>query len=561
MKHMKKLAGILLALVMALTLAVPAFAATVSVPSDGILKDHAFTAYQIFSGREDDGVLSDVQWGSGIKSADFLTALQGDAAYGSLFTGCATAADVAKVLGDNNTNSGLADRFAELAYANTTGTGTALTAGENTLADGYYLIVDTTANVGEGGAYNKALLEVVGDIEITVKTDAPTVEKKIVEGEKKVDVNEASIGDTVSYEITGTLPGNLADYNTYYYVFTDTLSKGLTFNDDVKVEVVNGGTSVDVTDYFYISATNYSETDGTVITVGIQDLLALNNLGSVTVDKDSKIVITYTATLNENAVIAGAGNPNDVQLKYSNDPNNSGDGTTTPPPQNPGKPEPTHPTGDTPKDTVVTFTTELTILKHDEKGNILPGAEFTLTGDGVNVVLVTTETFTADADGDYWKLADGTYTKTAPTEDTAADYDSTDTKYTKTVEIVAKGTGKTETVVVGTVDSETGTVTFTGLGAGTYTITETKTPAGYNTIEPITFTITFDAGTKTFASDNANVVVGADNKLDTTIINQSGATLPETGGVGTTLFYVLGAILVLGAGVLLVAKKRMSTGK
>ena len=156
MKNMKKLVSVLLTLVMALALTVPAFAATVTVPSDEILKDHTFTAFQVFSGREEGNVLSDVQWGDGINSSAFLVDLQGEATYGSLFTNCATAADVAKVLSDNNTNTNtaLANRFAELAYANKTGSGTALTSGENTLADGYYLIVDTTANVGEGGAYN-----------------------------------------------------------------------------------------------------------------------------------------------------------------------------------------------------------------------------------------------------------------------------------------------------------------------------------------------------------------------------------------------------------------------
>lgn len=294
------------------------------------------------------------------------------------------------------------------------------------------------------------------------------------------------------------------------------------------------------------------------------------NKAIVTVTKDSKVVITYSATLNENAVIAGSGNPNDVTLEYSNDPNNSGDGATTPPPKNPDKPEPTHPIGDTPKDEVVTYTTELTILKNDEDGNILTGAEFTLEGNGVNIVLVTTEKFTEADDGAYWKLTDGTYTKTAPTvtggdDDNSADYDSTETKYKKTVEIVAKGNGKTETTVVGMVDSETGTVTFTGLGAGDYTIKETKTPAGYNTIAPVSFTIKFSAASAKFSVEDVtsgqDIRVEDDNTLTTTIVNKAGLVLPETGGMGTTLFYVLGTILVLGAGILLVSKKRMNSGK
>ena len=541
-----------------MTLSVTAFAANVTVKDDALLNGHSFTAYQVFTGREEGNVLSDVQWGDGINSDDFLAALKADTTYGSRFTSCTTAADVADVLGKNNTDNALAHAVAKLAYANKTGAGTALTAGETTLDDGYYLIVDTTANVGAGGAYNAALLQVVGDINIDVKTDAPTTEKKILDTDP-VDVNEASIGDTVKYQITGTLPTNLDDYNTYYYVFSDTLSKGLTYTTNSVAVEVDG---VDVTKYFYINASTYNETTGTTITIGIQNIKALSLLEDVNVTEASKIVVTYSATLNENAVIAGEGNPNDVKLAYSNDPNNSGDGTTQPPPENPDEPKPTYPTGETPKDTVVTFTTELTILKNDEKNNILTGAEFTLTGNGVNIVLVTTEKFTEASDGEYWMLKDGTYTKTAPSDSTSDKYaEPTSTKYAKTIELVAKDTNQPEVSAKGTVDSETGTVTFTGLGAGTYTITETKTPAGYNTIEPVTFTITFDTANKTFVSDNTKVVVGTDNKLDTTIVNKAGATLPETGSIGTTIFYVLGSVLLVGAAVLLITKKRMSAEK
>ena len=113
--------------------------------------------------------------------------------------------------------------------------------------------------------------------------------------------------------------------------------------------------------------------------------------------------------------------------------------------------------------------------------------------------------------------------------------------------------------MVGTVQ-EDGTVTFSGLGAGSYTITETKTLPGYNTIDPITFTLTFDASASPmFVSDNNKVTVGTDNMLDTSIVNQKGSLLPSTGGIGTTIFYVVGGILVIGAGILLVAKKRMSS--
>ena len=431
---------------------------------------------------------------------------------------------------------------------------------------GYYLIKDKDGSLnGTNEAYTLYVATVVNNkLTITPKTGIPTPDKKIVEGNDKVSTNEASIGDEVNYEITGTMPSNIDAYKTYYYMFTDTLSKGLTYKENSIKVTVNG---VDVTSYFYKGVGTDNETTGTTIEVGILDLKALSLLkdpkpvvGPITAE--TKVVLTYTATLNENAVIAGDGNPNDVKLSYSNNPNNSGNGSTEPP-ENPNKPTPTHPTGESPKIEVVTYTTELTILKTDEDNKFLPGVEFTLTGNGVNIVLVTEETFTKAADGEYWKLKDGTYTTTAPTvaddeTDNTADYDSVDTKYTKTVGVVAKGNGKTETDVVGTVQAD-GTVTFSGLGAGEYTITETKTLPGYNTIEPIVFTLTFNAETKTFVSDNASVTVGEDNMLDTSIVNQKGSLLPSTGGIGTTIFYVVGAILVIGAGILLVAKKRMSS--
>ena len=154
MKKMKKIVSLLLAMVMVLAMTVGVSAATVTVPSDGILNGHTFTAYQIFSGTESSGILSDVQWGSGVNSDTFLATLKADTTYGGSFTACTDAAAVAKVLSDNNTNTALANAVAKIAYANKKDSGTALTSGENTLADGYYLVVDTTANVGKGGAYN-----------------------------------------------------------------------------------------------------------------------------------------------------------------------------------------------------------------------------------------------------------------------------------------------------------------------------------------------------------------------------------------------------------------------
>lgn len=552
MKRIKKIASLLLAMVMVFAMGVTAFAA--EVPEDGGATSadvtHTYEIYQIFTGDYADGVLSNIKWG----------------ANGTGTVGEKVAEDVLEALEAVTEGKSDTEQLAVIQqYANLestpikTGSDTTYTG----LTPGYYLVKDKDGSLtGTNVSYTLYVVQVVNDtLTFTPKADIPTPDKKIVEGENKVDTNEASIGDEVNYEITGTMPSNIADYKTYYYMFTDTLSKGLTYKENSIKVTVNG---VDVTNYFYKGVSQYDETKGTTIEVGILDLKALSLLtdpavGEIT--KNTKVVLTYTATLNESAVIAGNGNPNDVKLSYSNDPNKSGDGTTEPPKEDPDKPTPTHPTGESPEIEVVTYTTELTIKKTDEDGKFLPGVEFTLTGNGVNIVLVTEETFTEAADGEYWKLKDGTYTTTAPTvaddeTDNTADYDDVSKKYTKTTSVVAKGNGQTETKVVGTVQAD-GTVTFKGLGAGEYTITETKTLPGYNTIDPITFTLTFDANTKTFKSDSDKVTVGTDNTLDTSIVNQKGSLLPSTGGIGTTIFYVVGGILVIGAGILLVTKRRM----
>lgn len=552
MKRIKKLAALMMAAIMALAMSITAFAADVTENNSDASKEvkHTYEIYQIFTGDYADGVLSNIKWG----------------ANGTGEEGKKVDTTVLDALEEVVKDKSDTEQLAVIKnYANLEST-PVRTGSETTytkLTPGYYLVKDqdnSLANMNE--AYTLYVVQVVNDtLTFTPKGNVPSTDKKIVEGNNRVETNEASIGDEVNYEITGTMPSNIADYKTYYYMFTDTLSKGLTYKENSIKVTVNG---VEVTNYFYKGVGTYDETDGTTIRVGIIDLKALSLLtdpavGEIT--KDTQVVLTYTATLNENAVIAGDGNPNDVKLSYSNDPNNSGNGSTTPP-ENPNEPKPTHPTGETPEIEVVTYTTELTIKKTDEDNKFLPGVEFTLTGEGLNIVLVTEETFTEAADGKYWKLKDGTYTTTAPTvaddeTDNTADYDSVDIKYTKTVSAVAKGNGKTETDVVGTV-MEDGTVTFTGLGAGEYTITETKTLPGYNTIEPIKFTLTFNVTTKKFESTNPNVTVGEDNMLDTSIVNQKGSLLPSTGGIGTTIFYIVGAVLVIGAGIILVTKKRMS---
>lgn len=525
MRFTKRLASLLLVAVMALALTIPALAA-----------EHTYEIYQIFTGDVSGKTLSNVKWGengTGTKGESVADNVLNELKSVVNGTDAEKLAVITKYVDLKSPVFRPITR--DVANANTT-----ITEG---VPSGYYLIKDKdNTQDGEGGFYTLYVVEVTdGTLTFKPKGDVPTTEKKILEGKTEVDANSASIGDTVNYQITGTLPNNIDAYQTYYYQFTDTLSKGLTFGNDVKVTI--GDT--DVTESFTVTSATDGETGVTTITITINDLKSIEG---VTINDKTEVVVTYSATLNENAVIAGKGNPNDVKLTYSNDPNHKGDGANSP-------------KGETPKDEVVTYTTELTITKHDGDGNILPGAQFTLSGKGVNIVLVTEEVFTQDdTNGIYYKLKDGTYTKDAPTEATQDKYENTTVKYAKEVKITPKGNVATKTNVVGTVSPETGKLTFTGLGAGDYTLTESKTPAGYNTIVPISFKITFNTDTKEFKSTD-QIHVESDNTLSTTIVNKAGVQLPETGGIGTTIFYTLGAVLVVGAGVLLVTKKRMDTEK
>lgn len=559
MKYTRRIMGVLLALMMVMGLMTATALAAETT--------YKYEIYQIFTGDYSEGILSNVKWGADAQLTEGAEA------------GGAVPPEVLEKLEALNEKSDNEKLEVITQYANlnstskTTHTANELTTTISNLANGYYLVKDEdNSQTGEYSSYTTYVVKVVdGTMSITRKADAPEVDKVIVDG-SEVKTNEASIGDSVNYKITGELPTNLADFDTYYYKFTDTLSAGLTYNNDMKVYLVNDTEETKVTQYFFINATAYDTTNGTTITVAIQDLLALNNVEGLSVDKDTKIVLEYSAVLNENAKIGTeTGNPNDVKLDYSNDPNNSGDGTTTAPPTNPSE-EPTvpsdQPTGETPKKDVITYTTELTITKKiGDTDEILPGAEFTLTStNGAKVALVSEEVFTESTDGTYYKLNDGTYTTKAPTEETKDAYASTETKYTKGTVLTVKGAGKGEggadTSITGAVDSETGKLTFTGLGVGEYTLTETKTPAGYNTIEPITFTICFDAAEKKFSTSDDSISVNETNgTLSMEVQNYAGSTLPETGGMGTTLFYIVGGLLVAAAVVLLVTKRRMGAAE
>lgn len=583
MKVAKKILALVLVTMLMVSMAATAFAdeQTYTITINNSTSGYEYEAYQIFKGDLSDGKLSNIDWGTGVDSdkvSELLSALK-EASVGDSkpFGTCDSARSVAEVLAKNSTkDNAVAQKFAEVVsgFLSTTKTTSAYADSKYTitgLSAGYYLVKNTkvsdATDTTGAGSYTRYILEVVGDVSVSHKGTVPKVEKKISEKDGLVDKNEASIGDTVTYQITGSLPENIGDYHRYYYEFTDTLSKGLTLTDtdaskegvqtDIKVWIVNGETKTDVTKSFTISATDYSAENGTTITIKIDNLLSLEN---VTINSSTKVLVTYTAKVNENAIVGTTGNKNDVKLTYSNNPNYTGNGGTD------------EPHGETPKDEVYTYTTELTIIKKDDKGNILTGAAFKIEGDGVNVVIVTREVFAVDENGTYYKLKDGTYTETVPTQDTNDKYEDTTTKYKKETktETITKSDSKNVEATVG----DDGKLTFTGLGAGTYTITETVTPPGYNTIAPFNVTITWagaetgDGCTWTYSgtdyedtNKNGKHDEGEPYLAQVTVINKAGSILPETGGMGTTLFYVLGGLLVAAAVVLLVTKRRMNAAE
>lgn len=543
---MKKIMALLLGLVMALAMCMTAFAADTSLTIN-TTAGHTYKIYQILKGdvsglSDGKGTLANVEVGSSVTDASataeaIVNALMnkadgelGNAAY-------------AYVKGGNE-------------VATVTGTGSAVT---TTLAEGYYVVTDEYTTTGSD-SLSRYLVAVAGPTTMEPKTETPSIDKKIVDTDKNAAMDDnsktdtAAIGDTIEYEITGSVP-NYDGYTYYYYVVDDTLSKGLTLDADSFAVKVGDTTLTKGSDY-YVYTTNNA--DGTT-----NFRLAFENIKNYTVD--AAISIKYNATVNEDAVIGTDPNTNTAKLIHSNNPSQSDRGDKE---GVPGEPGGNVPTGETPDYITKTYVTQIKLTKVDQDGNALNGAEFTLTGTNLTKVKFTTATnFTEAADGSYYKLKSGAYTETAPTDETADLYESTTTKYTKTTStnvVEASGSGASANVKAFVGDD--GILYFTGLDKGTYTLTETTTPTGFNTIDPINFEIkgTIDGATATvggnitWSSDNQNLTWNeASQTFEITITNIAGKLLPSTGGIGTTIFYVAGTILVLGAAVLLITKKRM----
>ena len=487
---------------------------------------HTYDAYQVFKGRISDSALVDIEWGDGVDS----TALT---ATGAPYEG-KTAVQVAESLSGKQNDSDEAKAFANnvagkdgsTSYLANQATGTAQGTGSDVaisgLKAGYYLIKDSYTASNKGEAFTAYVLKVVGDVEATLKVDYPTVEKKVKENSNKFDtdggygagyndVADYNIGDQVPFKLIGTVP-DMSRYTTYKYVFHDTASEGLTLpaKEGVKVYVADDKAGVKKTEITTFAKVDVSDQN---LTVSFKDLKKVEG-----VSQGEFIIVEYSATLNSNAVIGLDGNTNAVNLEYSNNPNNSGEGEDTP-------------TDRTPDDKVIVFTYGLDVTKVDSKNaeTKLKDAEFKL----------------KNSDDKWATITDGKVTGWADAESQGS--------------VLKSG--------------EDGKFKVEGLDDGNYTLVETKAPAGYN-LPANGFSVTLTATTangQTWNGTAGTALTGLAVKVDQTngtgnvdtglgaitIKNTQGSSLPSTGGMGTVLLYVAGiAVFVLAGATLVMALRR-----
>ena len=527
MKNVKKLASLLLALLMVFSLAAAASAATVTNQTS-----HSYAAYRIFSGTqaENSVPLGDVKWGDGVSGDALLTALKGDSRFNvgtdhaNIFASCTTALDVAEVLSAYPDKSDVAKAFANVAAQHLT-TATATIADNATsveLPAGYYLLVDTSTP-GQDDARNTALLQMTNrDITIEGKYSVPSVDKSVQDTDGSWGESaDWEIGSDVPFKLEGTLPTNYEDYEAYQYVFHDTLDSALKYKGDVKVYVQNGDAKTEITSGFTVAPDAAATAGGGTLTVTFNDLKTVTGVSST-----SKIIVEYTAELLSTAVIGDTGNKNEVYLEYANDPNATSDGATS----------------NTKKDEVLVFTYELDVTKVDGKDGTtkLANAEF--------VLLSSDKTKAA-------KVSNGKLVEwvTVPAAVNGIIPYSDGTKLTS---------------------GSDGKFVIAGLDAGSYYLRETKAPAGYNLLGNdigVTITATLDKSETSPSLTALKISVREDKTgavatesdgavttgiVSTVVENVAGAQLPLTGGIGTTVFYITGSVLVLTAAVLSVTRKR-----
>ena len=539
-KAIKKLLAALLAVAMVCAMAIPAFAYNPGETEEDLNTKHDYGAFQIFTGdvSDDNTTISNVGWGESIPNhEDFLEKLKEDLTIGNQFSNAKTAQDVLMVIStwdDSDDDSIAFARFVckylyPTADAKPEPDDTGHTGSFEIRKPGYYLIVDISPFHEDDfyHAYNSFLLKVTKapyHVIIKHKVVKPTVEKKVYDNDNN-DISSAggwgssadhAINEKFQFQLIAKLPaskdnGRAYDYYDKYTVcFNDTLSAGITFDnlDTVKIANVDGGDSKEITNYKFDDTDLHEAGHPTSFKLSIDNVKTCAAAAGLNLNDGATITVTYTAHLNDKATVNTANgskttdNKNSVFLQYSNNPriDTSLDHTTT--------------------SEVCVYTYQLNNTKYhddDTPGSELAGAGFRLYSD--EACTPEQEVKLYKKDNFYYPIKDAT--------DKAQD----------AVEMFS---------------DEHGQFNVKGLDAGTYYLKETKTPDDYSACDDTKIVI---SATHT----EYNVNLSGESNLNNKIINikAGGITLPSTGGIGTTIFYVVGGGLMVAAIVLLVTKKRM----
>lgn len=528
-KVIKKLLAALLAVAMVCAMAIPAFAEN----SEGdVDSHHTYSAFQIFKGDVEgnnikDFKISNVDWGSNIAddAAAFLDQLKSADTIGPLFANADSARDVLEVISQWHDSDDYSIAFARFVchylYSNDANPTYVVRAGSNALTipeakAGYYLFVDTTDFSKDDSyhSYNSFLLMVTKgnwNVPITPKAEKPTVEKKVYDNPDGTSTGgfgssaDHAINEKFQFQLTATLPDSTNRaydyYDKYTVCFNDTLSEGITYDGLDSVVIESNGTPYDITNdssKYDIDISNLKSQNSFVVKIhDVKNCVANLNDGAT-------ITVTYTAHLNDKAYVNTAGgstsNINKVYLTYSNNPKDESS------------------IGKTPESTpVYVYTYQLNNTKHQdtEKGPALEGACFRLYSD--EACTDQSEVQLYQKDGFYYPIKD----------------------------VLGKEAVEMKSAANGTFNVK-------GLDAGTYYLKEITPPDGYSACKVIPVTIKADHS----RNDQVNLE-GSNLTNDIVNIKAGGITLPSTGGIGTTLFYVVGGGLMVAAIVLLVTKKRM----
>lgn len=361
------------------------------------------------------------------------------------------------------------------------------------LTSGYYLVFPEMGSTGDNSRGTDAMLVNIpknkGNTAATIKSTYPTVDKKVqttTDGEFKTDGN-AQIGDKVTYQLTATVP-DMTDYTKYTFKFVDTLTKGLSYVDN-SVSVKVGDTAI---------TTGYTATydaDSKTLTVAFDDLKTTNKGENATVAAGDVITVTYNAYITADAAVTDPAT-NKVHLEYSTNPDGSGKGESTPS-----------------ESKVYTYPIE--IFKFYKDGEVEKG------------------------------LANATFKLSTSKDSTAAGIDLVkDTTPENSYHV--KGEGETSTATEVTTP-EGGKITIRGLKAGTYYLHEITAPTGFNKLtHPVKIEITAVENDQSKATYKINDVANAgENSHQVKVENMKGTMLPETGSFGTIGLTILGVAVVL----------------